>query len=146
MVADSSRETATVKRQTVPEWRLRERVSGPINRDGDFVLYWMTACHRTGWNFALERAIERYRELAKPLVVLDVLLSTDPWANERLHRFALDGMADVARRLSATNVCKYGPDNKSVGDYLADQYYLHPHPVELSRRSPISGRGPAQRQ
>lgn len=32
-------------------------------------------------------------------------------------------------------VRKYGPANRTVGAYLADQYYLHPHPVELSLRS-----------
>jgi uncharacterized protein YbgA (DUF1722 family)/uncharacterized protein YbbK (DUF523 family) len=31
----------------------------------------------------------------------------------------------------------YGPANRSVGDYLAQQHYLHPHPVELSLRSHI---------
>ncbi|MBN1917399.1 MAG: YbgA family protein, partial [Verrucomicrobia bacterium] len=30
-----------------------------------------------------------------------------------------------------------GSANRSIGDYLAQQYYLHPHPIELSLRSTI---------
>jgi len=32
-------------------------------------------------------------------------------------------------------VRKYGPADRTVGEYLAEQYYLHPHPAELSLRT-----------
>jgi len=67
----------------------------------------MTAFHRTTWNFALQRALEWSRELKKPLVILDVRFCGDPWANERLHHFALDGMAEIDRRLEGRRVVYY---------------------------------------
>jgi deoxyribodipyrimidine photo-lyase len=54
----------------------------------------MTAFRRVSWNFALQRAAERARELAKPLLVLEALRCGYPHASDRLHRFVLDGMGD----------------------------------------------------
>jgi deoxyribodipyrimidine photo-lyase len=42
-------------------------------RDGDYVLYWMTAFRRTTYNFALQRAVEQANELGKPLLVFEAL-------------------------------------------------------------------------
>ncbi|MBI1849841.1 MAG: hypothetical protein HYR85_05805 [Planctomycetes bacterium] len=56
----------------VPSIRVRIVKDTPIRRDGDFVLYGMIAYRRTEWNFALDRAVECARELAKPLLVLGV--------------------------------------------------------------------------
>jgi len=64
------------------------------NPAGDYVLYWMTAARRTTWNFALQRAAGRARELGRPLVVLEALRCDHPYASDRLHRFVLEGMAD----------------------------------------------------
>jgi deoxyribodipyrimidine photo-lyase len=72
--------------------------------DGRYVLYWMTAARRTRYNFALERALEHARALGKPLVVLEALRAGYRWASDRLHRFAIDGMADNARRFAGTGV------------------------------------------
>ena len=71
-----------------------------MREDGDFVLYWMTACRRLGWNFALERAAGEARRLGKPLVILEPLRCGYRWANDRIHRFVIDGMADHAARLA----------------------------------------------
>ncbi|MEM1349185.1 MAG: deoxyribodipyrimidine photolyase, partial [Myxococcota bacterium] len=66
-------------------------------RDGaDFVLYWMIAQRRLTYNFALQRAVERAGALKLPLVILEPLRCGYRWASDRLHRFALDGMADHA--------------------------------------------------
>ena len=86
----------------VPALRLDVRVPRPPRADGAFVVYWMTSARRTRHNFALERAVEWARALGKPLVVLDALRVDYPWASERLHRFVLDGMADVSRTLRDT--------------------------------------------
>ena len=75
----------------VPAARLRLQNVAPARR-GAFVLYWMTAARRPGWNFALERALEWSRQLARPLFVLEPLRVAYPWASARLHRFVLDGM------------------------------------------------------
>ncbi len=88
----------------------------------------MTAARRLGWNYALDRAVELARELDRPLVVLEALRSNYPWASDRLHRFALEGMAENARRAARLPVLYYP--------------YLEPEPRagrglvgELSRRA-----------
>lgn len=88
----------------IPEIRVRSCNEAPIRPDGDYVLYWMTAFRRLGWNFALERAAGLARELGRPLVVLEALRCGYPWAGDRFHRFVLDGMAVHARRLARSNV------------------------------------------
>ena len=84
----------------VPEIRVRRANAAPVRAGGEYVLYWMTAFRRLGWNFALERAAERARELGRPLVVLEPLRAGYPWACDRFHRFVIDGMAGHARRLA----------------------------------------------
>jgi deoxyribodipyrimidine photo-lyase len=60
----------------------------------------MIACRRLGWNFALERAAEHARRLGKPLVILEPLRCGYRWANDRIHRFVIEGMADHGARLA----------------------------------------------
>ena len=85
---------------TIPDLRVRTLGSEPLREDGDFVLYWMIAFRRLGWNFALERAAEHARELGKPLVILEPLRCGYRWASDRIHRFVIEGMADHAARLA----------------------------------------------
>ena len=80
----------------VPELRVRVAREAEV-AEGDWVVYWMIAARRPGWNFGLERAAEWSRALGKPLVVLEPLRVAYPWASARLHRFVLDGMAEHAR-------------------------------------------------
>jgi deoxyribodipyrimidine photo-lyase len=84
--------------------------------DGEYVLYWMTAFRRVGFNFSLQRAVEWARELDKPLVVLEALRCDYPWASDRLHRFVLDGMAANASRLAGANVVYYAYVEPRRGD------------------------------
>lgn len=92
----------TMKR--VPELRVRAANDRPVRPDGAHVLYWMISSRRTRYSFGLQRAVERARELGRPLVVLEALRAGYPWASARLHRFAIDGMADNARRFAAAGV------------------------------------------
>ena len=69
-------------------------------RDGDCVVYWMTAFRRLHWNFALQQAVGRARELGKPLLILEGLRCGYRWASDRFHRFVLDGMGEHARALA----------------------------------------------
>ncbi|HJK97448.1 MAG TPA: deoxyribodipyrimidine photolyase [Polyangiaceae bacterium LLY-WYZ-14_1] len=80
----------------VPSLRVRALNDAPVRGDAAFVLYWMVAFRRPTHNFALDRAVERARELGQPLVVLEALRLGYPYASERLHRFILQGMADNA--------------------------------------------------
>jgi deoxyribodipyrimidine photo-lyase len=91
----------------VPPARIRAINQRPINRQGDYVLYWMIAARRTRFNFALQRAVEHCRALGKPLVILEALDADYPWANDRLHRFVLDGMAATAAACARTRAVYY---------------------------------------
>lgn len=88
----------------VPAGRIRVLNRAEARGDGAFVLYWMVACRRTRFNFALQHAVDRARELARPLLVLEALRCDYRWACERFHRFVIDGMADNAERFRRAGV------------------------------------------
>ncbi|MDZ7779051.1 MAG: deoxyribodipyrimidine photolyase [Gemmatimonadota bacterium] len=69
-----------------------------------YVLYWMTANRRLGWNFALDRAVEWAHALGKPLVILEALAAGYRWASDRHHAFVLHGMEEHRRHLAESPV------------------------------------------
>ncbi len=71
---------------------------------GDYVLYWMTAARRARASAALERAVGHAARFKRPLLVLEAIDVTHPWACDRFHRFVLDGMADNAAAFAARGV------------------------------------------
>ncbi|HSE39450.1 MAG TPA: hypothetical protein VLH08_01685, partial [Acidobacteriota bacterium] len=79
-----------------------------INRDGDFVLYWMQINRRFHYNYALQFAIQKANELGKPLLIYEGLKCNYLWANRRLHTFILQGMQEHAN-LAAENGWNYFP-------------------------------------
>lgn len=89
---------------STPAIRVRTANARSIEPRGDFVLYWMIASRRARHNFALDRAIEHARALGKPLLVLEPLRASYPFASDRFHRFVLQGMADNEARFAGTNV------------------------------------------
>jgi deoxyribodipyrimidine photo-lyase len=92
-----------------------------VDPKGRFVLYWMNASRRTGWNFGLQRAVEWSKELAKPLLVLELLSSGCRWSSRRHHRFVLQGMAENQRRLQRASVRYFPyvePKHGAGGDLL----------------------------
>lgn len=91
----------------VPAVRVRTLNDKPLDRSGDFVLYWMIAARRTRYNFALQRAVDICLELHKPLVIFEPLDCGYPWASDRLHRFVLDGMAATAAVCSKSRAFYY---------------------------------------
>ncbi len=91
----------------VPTLRVRQVNQCEANADGAYVLYWMIAQRRLGWNFALQRAVGWAARLGKPLFVLEPLRANYPWASRRLHRFVLDGMAEHDAALRGTGVGYY---------------------------------------
>jgi len=86
----------------VPENRITALAAGEADPRRDYVLYWMIANRRVGWNFALQRALDWAQELELPLLVFEPLRAGYPWACDRFHRFVLDGMADNGRRLQSS--------------------------------------------
>jgi len=99
----------------IPEIRVDLCNDQPVRPEKDFVLYWMIAFRRTRWNFALDHAIARARELKKPLVILEALRCDYPWASARLHRFVLDGITDKLRNLAEGGVHYYPYVERAVG-------------------------------
>ena len=91
----------------VPDLRLRTLNEKPRHPSGAFVLYWMTAFRRRGYNFALQRAVERSREMGKPLLVLEALRAGYPWACDRFHAFLLQGMQENLRAFAQGRVRYY---------------------------------------
>ncbi|MEJ2519999.1 MAG: FAD-binding domain-containing protein [Desulfuromonadales bacterium] len=91
----------------VPQQRIRNINSKDLNPDGHYILYWMIACRRTRWNFALQRAVEVARELERPLVILEPLNCNYPYASDRLHRFILQGMAENLKAMQGQPATYY---------------------------------------
>src|SRR5947209_4121648 len=76
--------------------RIRPVNAAPLNRQGDYILYWMQAYRRLHHNHALDHAVALARSASRPLVVYEGLKLGYPWASRRLHRFVLEGMRDNA--------------------------------------------------
>jgi hypothetical protein len=89
---------------------------------------------RLAWNFALDRAIELARELKKPLVILDALRCAHPWASERFHQFAIDGMAEKQEALSGS--CDPFPVKHRPGRKSAERRRYERQRVILRGRRP----------
>lgn len=83
----------------IPEIRLSQANSRSLQRDGQYVLYWMIASRRTRYSFALQHAVDRADELDKPLVIFEPLRVRYRWASDRIHRFIIEGMRDNADAL-----------------------------------------------
>ena len=78
----------------IPDTRLREANGKAPNANAKYILYWMTAFRRTGYNFALEHACNLSQATGKPLLVLEALRVGYRWASDRFHRFIVCGMSD----------------------------------------------------
>lgn len=70
----------------------------------DFVLYWMQSTQRAHDNFALDFAVERADDLGLPVLVHHELRHDDPWASDRFHRFALEGVIDLVAAFAARGI------------------------------------------
>jgi deoxyribodipyrimidine photo-lyase len=101
---------------SVPGIRIHSMNGRPPNHDGAYVLYWMTTFRRLGWNFALQHAADLARAMAKPLVVVEILLADYPYASPRLHKFMLEGMAERSKALEGYPVIHYPFVERAPGE------------------------------
>lgn len=69
------------------------RVAGEENPRGEFVLYWAQSARRLRNNPAIEHAIRVANERRLPVVVYESIRTDYPSANDRIHAFVLDGVA-----------------------------------------------------
>jgi len=67
----------------------------------------MTSARRLHYNFALQHAVARARDLDRPLIVFEALGCGYEHANDRLHGFVLQGMAGHAAALKRTPATYY---------------------------------------
>ncbi|MCA9104226.1 MAG: deoxyribodipyrimidine photolyase [Planctomycetales bacterium] len=134
----------------VPAARIRSLGAGDVGASGGYVLYWMTAQRRLGYNFAMQRACDWARELRLPLVVLEPLNVDYRWACDRFHAFVIEGMRDHQRAASGLpfTYLPYVEPNPKAGDGLfatlagsaavviADDYpcYFMPALLRVARR------------
>ena len=66
----------------------------PINENGKFILYWMTACRRFAYNASLQHAISLSNLLNKPVLVVEAVSITHKFANDRILSFMVQGIMD----------------------------------------------------
>lgn len=88
----------------VPGARIRRLNRAPVQPDGEYVLYWMTAYRRLQDNFSLDRAIELAAELGRPLLIFEALRCDYPWASRRLHQFVIEGMRENQSQAAAAGL------------------------------------------
>lgn len=77
--------------------RLRVTANGVEKKGGEFVLYWAQSARRLESNAALNFAISEANRRKLPVVVYESLRPDYPAANDRIHSFALQGVADNIR-------------------------------------------------
>ncbi len=94
-------------KSAVPDTRVKKVGGGSPNDDGGYVLYWMIANRRPGWNYSLDRAVDWAKELGKPLVVFEALRAGYRWASDRIHAFVIQGMLDNADAFEKQPVLYY---------------------------------------
>jgi deoxyribodipyrimidine photo-lyase len=70
-----------------------------VRADGRYVLYWCRWNRRVASNHALAFAAGMANQLDLPLLYLESLTCDYPYANDRLHTFALEGMPETAASL-----------------------------------------------
>ncbi|WXH33948.1 hypothetical protein WA016_07958 [Myxococcus stipitatus] len=70
----------------------------------DFVLYWCMVNHRAEENHALDTAMALGNHLGLPVVVYHALRPDYPYASDRLHAWALEGMADLTQALASRGI------------------------------------------
>jgi len=89
---------------SVPPERICRLNDQPERSGADFVLYWIQMYHRAEQNWALTTAIEAANRLGLPLIAYHGLGHTYPHANDRIHRFILDGVAELGERFARRGI------------------------------------------
>src|SRR5512146_743043 len=84
--------------------RIRLLNDRPERPGAEFVLYWIQMYHRAEQNWALTAAIAAANRLAVPLVVYHGLGCTYPHANDRIHRFILEGVTELKERFARRGI------------------------------------------
>jgi photolyase PhrII len=84
--------------------RLRVNSDRGLNRDGQFVLYWMHHSLRGHENPALDVALLAAEQLRLPIFVYQVLSERASYASDRHHLFILQGVRDACAELAGRGI------------------------------------------
>ena len=84
--------------------RVTKLNDSPENSKGQYVLYWMQMFKRASHNYALNFAIQMANDRGLPLVVYEGLKFYYPWANDRIHTFILEGVAEKNEEFSERGI------------------------------------------
>jgi len=63
-----------------------------FNKNGKYIIYWMSHSHRANFNHSLEFAIELSNQSGKPLLVYFPITDKYKHSNARYYKFMLDGI------------------------------------------------------
>ena len=78
-----------------------------VDKNGEYVLYWMQASQRVENNHALYFAIEQANILKKPIVVIFGIFGDYPEANKRHFYFMLEGLKETKEQLENLGINFY---------------------------------------
>jgi deoxyribodipyrimidine photo-lyase len=107
--------------------RIQRLIDVAPSLEARYVLYWMQASQRAEANHALSEAARIANEALLPLVVLFVLDSAYPGANQRHFAFLLEGLVETAEALKALGaafVYREGPMNATLEEFLGDAHTI----------------------
>lgn len=82
----------------------RVTVTGRSRDEGAYVLYWMQSARRLEQNVALDYAISIANQLRVPVVVYESIRTDYPAANDRIHTFVLQSVAEKYAAAKARGV------------------------------------------
>jgi len=89
-----------------PEFKGRVKAlnDGKFNKNGKFVIYWMSQSHRANFNHSLEFAIDLSNAYRKPLLVYFPITDRYKYSNARYYKFMLDGILEAKKSIEERGI------------------------------------------
>jgi Deoxyribodipyrimidine photolyase len=89
-----------------PEFKGRVKAlnDGKFNKNGKFVIYWMSQSHRANFNHSLEFAIDLSNAYRKPLLVYFPITDRYKYSNARYYKFMLDGILEAKNSIEERGI------------------------------------------
>lgn len=75
-----------------------------FNKNGKFVIYWMSQSHRANFNHSLEFAIDLSNAYRKPLLVYFPITDRYKYSNARYYKFMLDGILEAKKSIEERGI------------------------------------------
>jgi deoxyribodipyrimidine photo-lyase len=75
-----------------------------FNKNGKYIIYWMSHSHRANFNHSLEFAIELSNQSGKPLLVYFPITDKYKHSNARYYKFMLDGILEAKKSVEERGI------------------------------------------